>query len=195
MWRTMGTMSNNRDYRRSARHLGGRRSVVLVACLATVALSLAACGIHVTKNGISGNILGHSFSGSRGSLPAGWPSSITMPDNYRVIAAGGTDNRWDAVLGVTGSFSSGTAAYQSKLQSAGYTISNVQTGSLPTGSSGAGSSTGSTVNATSSVFTAKNAQWTLEVITGTTSASTDGDLKPGEFAVNITAAPPVAGNS
>ena len=100
-------------------------------CLPLLAsgLVLSACSLHVSKHGISGNVFGHSFSGASGQLPTGFPSDVPVPDHSRVLVGGGTDNDWDVGFAVTGSLSSGTTAYQDKLQSAGYAISNVETGS------------------------------------------------------------------
>jgi hypothetical protein len=161
-----------------------RRWLPLVA----TALTLSACGIHISKHGVSGNLFGHHFSAASGQLPAGFPSNVPVPDSSRVLDGGGADNHWDVAFAVTGSLSSGTAAYQSKMQSAGYTISNVQSGSTPdTDASNPSPST--TVTLTGSVFTAKNSQWTVEVVSGTTSSAKNGPLKAGEFALNITVVP------
>ncbi len=157
--------------------------------LVVVALMLASCSLHVTKNGVSGNLFGHSFSGAKGQLPSGFPSNVPVPDASRVLVGGGTDNAWDVSFAVTGSLSSGTAAYRGKLQSAGYTISNVETGSTTVTSNTAVQST----NLDGSVFTAKNAQWTVQVESGSTSSGSNGVLKAGEFAINITVVP--AGSS
>ncbi len=72
----------------------GRRAVGVAAV--GLALTLAGCGLHVSKNGVSGNILGHSFSASKGSLPAGFPSAIPSPDASRVLGGGGgtTGGTW-----------------------------------------------------------------------------------------------------
>ncbi len=144
------------------------------------------CGLHISKNGVSGNILGHHFSGSTGSLPAGFPSSVPAPDSSRVLGGGGVGNDWDVAFAVTGDLTSGTTGYQNKLSAAGYAISNVQSGSgtVPTST---GASTGTTVSVSGSVFTAKSATWTIEVASGTTSSK--GVLKPGEFAINVTVVP------
>ncbi len=160
-----------------------RWSLVLVA----TALALSACSLHISKNGVSGNVFGHHFSAAKGALPSGFPSSVSVPDSSRVLYGGGTDNNWDVGFAVTGSITSGTSAYQSKMQAAGYTISNVQSGTTPvTGTPSSGPST--TVTLTGSTFTAKNSQWTVEVVSGTTS-SKGGPLKAGEFAINITVLP------
>jgi hypothetical protein len=158
--------------------------------LATGVLVLSGCSLHVTKHGMSGNAFGHSFSGATGALPAGFPSNVPVPDHARVLAGGGTGNNWDVAFAVTGSQMSGTTAYQTKVQSAGYAISNVQTGSSPsTGGTGSSSSSASTtITVTGSVFTAHNAQWTMEVESAASSSKGNG-LKPGEFAINITVLP------
>ncbi len=152
------------------------------------ALTLSACGLHVSKHGVSGNVFGHNFSAASGQLPAGFPSTVPVPDASRVLGGGGADNKWDVGFAVTGSITTGTAAYQAKFQSAGYAISNVQSGSTPdTGASSGSPST--TVTLTGSVFTAKDAQWTVEVESGSTSSVSNGVLKAGEFAINITVLP------
>jgi hypothetical protein len=156
--------------------------------LGASALLLSACSLHVSKSGVSGNVFGHNFSVAKGALPSGFPSSVPVPDNSRVLYGGGTDNNWDVGFAVTGAVTSGTAAYQSKFEAAGYTISNVQSGTTPvTGAPSSGTST--TLTLTGSTFTAKDAQWTVEVVSGTTS-SKGGPLKAGEFAINITVVPP-----
>ncbi len=153
--------------------------------LVATGLTVSACSLHISKHGISGNVFGHHFSGASGQLPSGFPSTVPVPDNSRVLFGGGTDNDWDVSFAVTGSLSSGTTAYQSKFQSAGYTISNVETGSTTVTSNTAVGQT----NLAGSVFTAKNSQWTVEVVSGTTSSTKAGPLKAGEFAINITVAP------
>jgi len=171
----------------TSRRLG---PVVLVAVMG---LALAACSLHISKNGVSGNILGHKFSAAEHALPQGFPSDVPLPDNSRVLGGGGTSVKngegWDALFAVTGSGSSVMSAYQSKLKGAGYTITDVQnpqTFSTPTSSGGGGTSTTQTVNVGS--FTATNSQWTIKVLVGTTSG-TGGELKPGEVGLNITLVP------
>jgi hypothetical protein len=165
-------------------------------CLPLVAagLTLSACGLHVSKHGVSGSVFGHNFSAASGQLPTGFPSSVPVPDASRVLGGGGADNKWDVGFAVTGSITSGTTAYQTKFQSAGYTISNIQSGSTPdTGSPSASPST--TLTLSGSVFTAKDAQWTVEVESGSTSSVTNGVLKAGEFAINITVVPASSASS
>jgi hypothetical protein len=154
--------------------------------LVATGIMVSACSLHVSKHGISGNVFGHKFSGASGQLPSGFPSNVPVPDNSRVLIGGGTDNDWDVSFAVTGTLSSGTTAYQSKFQSAGYTISNVETGSTTVTSNTA---LGQNTNVAGSVFTAKNSQWTVEVASGTTSSAKNGPLKAGEFAINITVVP------
>jgi hypothetical protein len=166
---------------------GPRRTWRWCLPLLATGLTLSACGIHVSKHGISGNILGHSFSAASGQLPGGFPSNVPQPDNSRVLYGGGTDNDWDVAFAVTGSLAPGTTAYRSKLQSAGYTVSSIQSGSAPdTNASTPSPST--TITLTGSVFTAKNSQWAVDVVSGTTS-SKGGPLKPGEFVINVTVLP------
>jgi hypothetical protein len=156
--------------------------------LVAVGLTLSACSLHISKHGLSGNALGHSFSAASGQLPAGFPSSVPQPDNSRVLGGGGSDNRWEAAFAVTGSLTPGTTAYQDKFQSAGYTLSNIQSGSTPATGTPSGSPT-TTLTLSGSVFTAKDAQWTVEVASGTTSSSNTGVLKAGEFAISVTVVP------
>ena len=75
--------------------------------------------------------------------------------------------------------------------SAGFTVTNAETGAAPTTPSvpASGGSTSTTVTVEGSVFTASDATWTVEVVGGSTTAPTTGALKPGEFAVNITVVP------
>ena len=167
---------------------GPRRIPRWCPALVAIGLSLSACGLHVSKHGVSGNIFGHRFSAASGQLPAGFPSGVPVPDASRVLGGGGADDRWDVAFAVTGSTAAGTSAYQAKFQSAGYTLSNVQAGSTPvTGVPGGSPST--TVTLTGSVFTAKDAQWTVEVESGSASSAKTSALKAGEFAVNITVVP------
>ncbi len=154
-------------------------------------LSLSACGLHVSKHGVSGNILGHNFSAASGSLPAGFPSAIPVPDHSRVLGGGGASGRWDVAFAATGNVSSGASAYQAKFRSAGYTVTNVETGStgVTETTAASGSNTSTTVTVAGSVFTATSPQWTVEVESGSTTAPSTGTLKAGEYAINITAVP------
>jgi hypothetical protein len=164
----------------------------MVVALVVAGLALSACSLHVSRHGINGNILGHSFSGAEGALPAGFPSNVPVPDSSRVLAGGGTNGAWDAAFAVTGPVTTGTAGYESKLRTAGFTITNIHSGSTPvTAATSAGSgSTSTTVTVTGTEFTATDPSWTIEVVSGTTTASTGGGLKAGEFAINITVVPP-----
>lgn len=110
---------------------GPRRLPRWCPALVAIGLSLSACGLHVSKHGVSGNIFGHRFSAASGQLPAGFPSGVPVPDASRVLGGGGADDRWDVAFAVTGSTAAGTSAYQAKFQSAGFTLSNVQAGSTP----------------------------------------------------------------
>jgi hypothetical protein len=168
----------------TARRGAGRWLPALVA----MGLALSACGLHVSKHGVSVNAFGHRFSASSGQMPVGFPSSVPVPDNSRVLIGGGSDNRSDVGFAVTGSLTQGTTAYQDKFQSAGYTLSNIQSGSTPATGPPSGSPT-TTLTLTGSVFTATDAQWTVQVESGTTSSSKTGVLKAGEFAINITVVP------
>ncbi len=164
-----------------------RRWRVAGAALAA-GLMLSACSLHVSKHGISGNVFGHKFSGASGQLPAGFPSDVPVPDNSRVLDGGGADNDWDVAFAVTGTLAAGTTAYQAKFQSAGYTVTNIQSESTPdTGAANPSPST--TITLSGSVFSATNSQWKVEVESGSTSSAKNGPLKAGEFAVNITVVP------
>ncbi len=162
-----------------------------LVALAVPALALSACSLHVSKNGVSGNILGHRFSAARGTLPSGFPSAVPVPAHSRVLAGGGTSDRWDVAFAVKGDLTAGTTAYRDQFTAAGFTVTDVQSGSTPvTGSTGANSgATTTTVTLSGSTFRAADAQWTVEVASGSTTSSTDGTLRAGEFAVNITVVP------
>ncbi len=162
----------------------GRAAVAVVV----TGVGLAACSLHVSRHAISGNILGHSFSGAEGALPAGFPNNVPVPDRSRVLAGGGTNNAWDVAFAVTGPVTSGTSGYESKLRSAGYTITDIRSGSTPvTAVTNAGSgSTSTTITVAGTEFTAADSSWTMQVASGTTTSPTGGGLKAGEFAINIT---------
>ena len=162
-----------------------------LVALAVPTMAFSACSLHVSKNGVNGNIFGHKFSAAQGVLPAGFPSSVPVPDGSRVLVGGGTSGTWDVGFAVKGDLTAGTAAYQDNFRTAGYTVTDVQAGSTPiTGATGVPSgSTTTTVTVTGSTFRATDPQWTVEVESGTTTSSTGGTLKPGEFAVNITVVP------
>jgi hypothetical protein len=167
------------------------RSVHGLVILAAVGLAVAAagCGLNVSKHGVSGNIFGHSFSAEKGALPAGFPSSVPTPDASRVLGGGGADNRWDAAFAVTGTLTAGTMAYESKLRSAGFTITNYQAGSTPvTGATGSGS-TATTLTASGATFEASDPQWTMRVASGSTSSVSGTGLRAGEFAINLIVVP------
>lgn len=189
----MGRMQLTRFVPSGARRRGplAHRSVRRVGVLATICLGVAltGCSVHVSKNGISGNILGHSFSGARGTLPAGFPSSIPTPDGSRVLGGGGADNNWDVAFAVTGTVDTGTPAYESKLRSAGFAISNYQSGTTPVTGPAATGSTSSTITATGATFEATDAQWRIQVASGNTSSANGSGLRAGEFALNITVLP------
>jgi hypothetical protein len=158
-----------------------------------MALTLSACGVNVSKHGVSGSVFGHKFSAASGQLPSGFPSDVPVPDRSRVLDGGGADNHWDVAFAVTGSVSSGTTAYQGKFRAAGYTVTNIQSESTP--GTGANPSPSTTVTLTGSVFSATNATWKVEVESGTTSSAKKGPLKTGEFAVNITVVPAASTSS
>jgi hypothetical protein len=126
-----------------------------------------------------------------GTLPSGFPSAVPVPAHSRVLAGGGTSDRWDVAFAVKGDLTAGTTAYRDQFTAAGFTVTDVQSGSTPvTGSTGANSgATTTTVTLSGSTFRAADAQWTVEVASGSTTSSTDGTLRAGEFAVNITVVP------
>jgi hypothetical protein len=169
------------------RHRIGRS----VLALALAGGALTGCGLHISKHGVSGNIFGHSFSGAKGVLPSGFPSEVPVPDHSRVLIGGGTDSRWDVAFAATGSLTPGTAAYQSKFRAAGYTVSAIQTGSTDdtTPDASAANGTSTTVTLNGQTFSARTAQWTVQVVSGTTTASSNGQLRAGEFVINVTAVP------
>jgi hypothetical protein len=173
------------------RHSAGRWATgSLCAVAAVTACSLlAGCGLHVSKHGVSGNILGHSFAASQGSLPAGFPSDVPRPDASRVLGGAGADNSWDAAFAVTGSIGSGTLAYAAKLRSSGYTISNVRSAATPATNPSDTGSTGSTVTLSGAMFEARNGQWSVDVESGTTSSVAGTGLRSGEFAINVVVTP------
>ena len=170
---------------------GGRRVAGAAALVLVAGLALPACSLHFTKHGVSGNIMGHNFSGAAGQLPAGFPSDVPVPDHSRVLGGGGADKNWDVAFAVTGPLGAGTSAYAAKFRSAGYTVSNVEAGSTGGTAPGSDGPT-TTVTVTGSTFTAKDATWTVEVATGS-SSSTGGVVHAGEFAANITVAPATSG--
>jgi len=161
--------------------------LALVATAAAVTLS--ACSLHISKHGVSGSILGHSFAGSSGALPSGFPTNVPVPDGARVLGGAGTGNRWDAAFAGTGSVATGTAAYEAKFRSAGYTLSNIQSGSTSVTATTAAGATSSSITLSGASFTATGSGWTVEVLSGSTTSSTGGALRPGEYAVNITVVP------
>jgi len=168
----------------TGRRRPGRRPLIWLMA-AGLPVAVSACGLHVSKHGVSGSAFGHHFSVASGQLPAGFPSDVPVPDDSRVLDGGGADNDWDVAFAVTGSIAEGSSAYQSKFESAGYTLSNVQSGSTPVTGAASGSSS-TTLTLTGSLFTAKNAQWTVQVETGSESSAKGHGLRAGEFAVNIT---------
>ncbi len=162
-----------------------------VVPLAALGMTLSACGLSVGKHGVSGDVLGHKFSVASGSLPAGFPPAVPVPDHSRVLDGGGTDARWDVAFAVTGTVASGSQAYQAKFRSAGYTVTDAESGSTPVTApaDSPGGSTSTTLTVTGSTFTAKDASWTVLAVAASTTASTAGALKAGEFAINITVLP------
>ncbi|MGH9078708.1 MAG: hypothetical protein ACRDYE_01280 [Acidimicrobiales bacterium] len=168
-----------------------RRSVGLMVVITTLCVSttLTGCSLHTSDNGVSGKILGHPFSASKGSLPAGFPGDVPTPDSSRVLGGAGAGSRWDAAFAVTGSITVGTMTYASKLRSAGYAITDYQSGATPvTGATGSGS-TATTVTLSGTTFEATNPLWAIRVAAGSTSSVTGTGLRAGEFAINLTVLP------
>lgn len=152
--------------------------------MVAAAVALSACGS--SGNSVTGSVNGHNYSASAGQLPSGFPSDVPTPDNSRVLGGGGSGNNWDVAFAVTGKVVAGTTAYRSKLSSAGYTVTPVQAGAA---SSAAGAAAGAT-------FSATNSKWSIQVAGGTTSsAASEGTLKSGEFALNVTVTPNSGGTS
>ncbi len=104
---------------------GSGRGTAVALCLGAVSIFFTACSIHISKNGISGNIAGHSFSATAHALPSGFPTDVPLPDNARVIGGAGTNGGYDAVFAVPGTVTDGVHAYESKFQSSGYTVTNI----------------------------------------------------------------------
>ncbi len=170
------------------------RPTVALALAVTAGLALSACSLHVSKNGVSGNVFGHSFSASQHQLPAGFPSSIPTPGDSQVLVGGGLSSAqgtgWDVAFAVNGTVAAGSNAYQAKFRDAGYSVTDVQlsdptTVTVPQSSG----STSTTVTLTGSSFTATDATWKVQVLMGSSSSAVSSQLKPGQFGVNITAVP------
>ncbi len=160
-------------------HAGARRGgrLVIATLVATAGIALAACSSG-SPSSVSGSVSGSSgsASGAAGQLPSGFPKDVPVPSNSRVLGGASTGNQSDAAFAVPKPFASATAAYASKLRSAGYTVSNVVSGA-------SGSAAGAT-------FSANDSKWSLQVAAGTSASSaTEGTLKPGEFVLNVTVLP------
>jgi hypothetical protein len=164
------------------------------------AAALSACSLHVTKNGVSGNLFGHKFSAAEHQLPAGFPSDIPTPANSQVLAGGGVTDAggtgWDVAFAATGDVASGSTAYQAKFQSAGYTISQVQapgstsvTAPTTAGTQAGSSATSTTVTLQGASFVATSPTWQVTVLLGSSSSAVSSELKAGQYGINITAVP------
>jgi hypothetical protein len=169
----------------------GRRAVAGL-CIGSVALLTTACGIHISKNGISGDIAGHKFAAALHGLPSGFPTDVPSPDNARVIAGASTNGDFDAAFAVPGTMTAGARAYEAKFRSAGYTVTDISSPSTTELSASGQGSTSTTVTLTGATFTAKNGSWVVQVEMGTSSSAVGSELKTGEFGVNIAVAPPPA---
>jgi hypothetical protein len=172
----------------ASRVLRSRRSVAALG-LGALGVVAAGCGIHISKNGISGSIGGHQFSASIHGLPAGFPTSVPVPDNARVLGGAGTNGGYDAAFAVPGTVPAGAQAYEAKFRSAGFTVTDL-TAPSTTGLSGSGqNSSSTTLTLTGASFSAKDAGWNVLVEIGSSSSTAFAGLKAGEFGVNITVAP------
>lgn len=169
----------------------GRRATAAL-CVGAIGVLATACGIHISKNGISGDIGGHKFSAAIHGLPSGFPTNVPLPDNARVIAGAGTNGGYDAAFAVSGAVAAGAQAYESKFQSAGYTVTNISAPSTTEVSGSGQNSTSTTVTLTGASFTAKNSTWTVQVEMGSSSSAVGSELKTGEFGINITVVSPSA---
>jgi hypothetical protein len=176
---------------------GTNRVVVSAAGVMVAAVVLAGCGIHISKNGISGNIMGHHFSAEKNALPAGFPSDVPLPANSRVLGGGGAGDAngsgYEVGFAVAATVDQAFASYQNTFKNAGYTLSNVQAPesvTTPTGTSGSSGSsvTSTTVSLTGGAFTAANGSWNVEVVVGKSSEAFGGVLKAGETGISITVA-------
>jgi hypothetical protein len=175
-----------------------RRRGAMAAGLLAGALVLTGCGIHLSKHGISGNIMGHHFSAEQGALPTGFPSDVPVPADSRVLGGGGAGDSngsgYEVGFAVTAPVDQAFASYQQTFKNAGYTISNVQapeavtTPTAPAGPASGSSVTSTTVTLTGGVFTARNKSWNVEVVVGKSSEAFGGVLKAGETGISITVA-------
>jgi hypothetical protein len=159
-------------------------------CLGAVGVLSSACSIHISRNGISGEIGGHKFSAALHGLPAGFPTDVPLPDNARVIGGAGTNRGYDAAFAMPGTVAAGAHAYEAKFQAAGYTVTNIGSPSTTDLSGSGQNSTSTTVTLTGASFTAKNANWMVQVEIGSSSSAVSTELKTGEFGVNITVVSP-----
>ena len=175
-----------------------RSRVAVVAAVLVAGLGLSACGLHVSKNGVSGNILGHKFSAAEHQLPAGFPSDIPTPTGATVLGGGGVSDAngggWDAAFALTGTVAAGSTAYQKQFTDAGYTVTDVQTSgptsvTAPTTASTGAGATSTTVTLDGASFKATNSTWTVQVLLGSSSSAVGSELKAGQYGVNITAVP------
>jgi hypothetical protein len=171
---------------------------VATAAVVVASLALTACGLHISKNGVSGNILGHKFSAAEHQLPAGFPSDIPTPTGATVLGGGGVSDAngsgWDAAFALTGTVAAGSTAYQKQFTDAGYTVTDVQSSgptpvTAPTTGSTVAGATSTTVTLDGASFQAANSTWTVQVLLGSSSSAVGSELKAGQFGVNITAVP------
>jgi hypothetical protein len=165
-----------------------RRAAGLLG-LTVVAVGLTACGVHISKNGISGSIDGHQFSAAVKGLPAGFPGDVPLPGGARTLGGAGTNGGYDAAFAVPGVVGAGTQAYESKFRSAGYSVTDIGSPSTTELSGSGQNATSTTVTLTGASFTAKNASWTVQVEMGSSSSAVGSELKAGEFGINITVVP------
>jgi hypothetical protein len=162
--------------------------------LTLLALLVSACSIHVTKNGISGNIAGHKFAASAHSLPAGFPTDVPLPSRSRVIGgAGFSDSRgsgYDAVFAVRGTVTTGLKDYESEFRAAGYKIT--ESSMAPPPATTGTNSPSTTLTVTGGAFQAANSNWNVVVLAGSRSTAASSKVRNGEFGLNLTVTPPAS---
>ncbi len=120
------------------------------------------------------------FSASSSQLPSGFPSSIPLPDGYKLLGSYGTtqasSSGWEVYLGVKGPPSAAMASYGQKLTSAGFKITEQTSSSAGAGAGGA-----------TSVVVASNGHWSVDAtaVSGTSSVSGSGSLPSGYVTMTL----------
>jgi hypothetical protein len=162
-----------------------RATALLGVGVAVFALALSACSLHVTKNGVSGNILGNKFSAGK-SLPAGFPSVVPTPADAQVLFGAGGSNSHGAVYTVEFGVTSASivtvfSTYEAQFRAAGFTV-NVT--SAPSSATTTSSAAGGTSVSISGAFTATGSGFQVAV-SALDSSSVSGQLKAGEIPINV----------